>query len=497
MFIFSLLIQSILLLLAGLPLAQPHGVMNKPRPYNYATQPLLQVNPLSGLDFPCQGKFKAEEVTPVTAGENIFVNFTIGTDHHGGSCQFSVTYDDPASADKSKWKAIYSIIGGCPASSSKAYNVNLPFPYNDGYGRVAIKNCADASDNQIDCIRQFYIPFSKEMPKGNGTFAWTWFNNMGKPEMYMNCAPIFITNGAEDNTFYNQLPQMFVANIQGACQTNQGILYFPEPGKYGKVLQDTQTSIWYPSTIACGGTSSSPAFETGYPGTMTTVHPSGASSDSVASTSHSVSTSTSTSTSSSPSLSTSLTSVDLSTTTTGTSTSTITASIGQASTEPSSSTPPPRPGRISCSETEGTLICFDDGTMGTCSHGYVHQLRPAAGIICSDGAYVRIPTSTGGSGTSASVSTSGNSASHGSTSTPKAGSGTVSPNHGPTSSSGSSSGCSGSNSLKARDETNISRGTPTKLATDILTFGLHRFPSSLGPKVTANSRHRPMTSSES
>ncbi|KAJ9134827.1 Immunoglobulin a1 protease [Coniochaeta hoffmannii] len=285
MFIFSLLIQPILLLLAGLPPTQPHGVMNKPRPYNYATQPLLQVNPLSGVDFPCQGKFRAEEVTSVTAGESIFVNFTIGTDHHGGSCQFSVTYDDPASADKSKWKVIYTIIGGCPVSSSKGYKEDLPFPYNDGYGRVAIKNCADASDNHIDCIRQFYIPFPKEMPNGNATFAWTWFNNIGNPEMYMNCAPIFITNGAEDATFYHQLPQIFVANIQGECQTNQGILYFPEPGKHGKVLQDTQTGIWYPSTIACGGTSSSPGFETGYIGTMTSVQPSGTSSDAVASTS--------------------------------------------------------------------------------------------------------------------------------------------------------------------------------------------------------------------
>ncbi|KAB5578813.1 hypothetical protein GE09DRAFT_1199899 [Coniochaeta sp. 2T2.1] len=396
MFTFSLLIQSIVLLLAGLPLAQPHGVMNKPRPYNYATQPRLQVDPLPGLDFPCQGKFKAEEVTPVMAGENIFVNFTIGTDHHGGSCQFSVTYDDPASADKSKWKVIYSIIGGCPASSSKAYNENLPFPYNNGYGRVAIKNCADASDNQIDCIRQFYIPFPKEMPNGNATFAWTWFNNMGKPEMYMNCAPIFITNGAEDATFYNQLPQIFVANIQGECQTNQGILYFPEPGKYGKVLQDRQTSIWYPSTITCGGTSSSPAFETGHPGTMTAVQPSGASSDSVTSTSHSVSASTATSASSSASMSTSLTSVDLSTTTTSTSCISIIGvdgsnptcieyhSSSSRSSTPLSVTPPSGPDRIPCSEAEGTLICFDDGSMGTCSHGYVQQIHPAAGMMCSD-----------------------------------------------------------------------------------------------------------------
>jgi len=98
--------------------------MNTPHPFNLKTGPLLQVGPVGmngndNLPFPCQGRVDVEERTSVTAGDNVFVTFTIGAAHRGGSCQFTVTYErDLERADPTKWKVIYTIIGGCPAKPS-------------------------------------------------------------------------------------------------------------------------------------------------------------------------------------------------------------------------------------------------------------------------------------------------------------------------------------------------------------------------------------------
>lgn len=182
-------------ILAGLVLpVQSHGVMNNPQPYHLHTEPLLQVDPLNATKypFPCHGPVgAAEHVTPVVAGEPVFVNFTIGAEHHGGSCQFSVTYKDPDSHDfnlKSNWKTIFTIIGGCPAESRYDLSVGfdkgpfgvLPTDQNRRYSAPSCHN-----DTGINCIRQFNIPFPKDMPNGNATFAWTWFNYVGNREMYM------------------------------------------------------------------------------------------------------------------------------------------------------------------------------------------------------------------------------------------------------------------------------------------------------------------------
>lgn len=104
------------------------------------------------------------------------VNFTIGADHRGGSCQFSVTYEDiNTNPDKLKWKPIYSIIGGCPSQSSNAVPAyqNLPVLSEDQDKRQAIRNCGN--DTGLDCIRNFTIPFPRGMPNGNATLAWTSF----------------------------------------------------------------------------------------------------------------------------------------------------------------------------------------------------------------------------------------------------------------------------------------------------------------------------------
>jgi hypothetical protein len=85
-----------------------------------------------------------------------------GAQHGGGSCQFSITYDEPVGGGdwnkSASFKTIYSIIGGCPAvftdESRNLESVNV-----DQNNRLDGKHCGN--DSGIDCIRQFMIPVPK------------------------------------------------------------------------------------------------------------------------------------------------------------------------------------------------------------------------------------------------------------------------------------------------------------------------------------------------
>ncbi|KAK7529465.1 uncharacterized protein J3D65DRAFT_562372, partial [Phyllosticta citribraziliensis] len=88
------------------------------------------------------------------------------TSHSGGSCQFALSPDFPPRLD-SEFKVITSIEGNCP-------------------GKV---------DNKLDPV-PFYIP--ENAANGNYTLAWTWFPQVpstGRPEMWMECAPVEIVEG--------------------------------------------------------------------------------------------------------------------------------------------------------------------------------------------------------------------------------------------------------------------------------------------------------------
>ncbi|KAK3315767.1 hypothetical protein B0H66DRAFT_480169 [Apodospora peruviana] len=232
--------------------ANAHMIMNNPYPYNFHTStPLVQVNPLGpSSPFPCQGLSSVEQVTTLTAGQTQLVEFTGGAQHGGGSCQFSLSYDGPG-ADKSKWKTIYTLIGGCPVSAAG----NLPAAAPDQDGRADSPHCGN--DSGTECIRQFNIPLPKGLKNGNATFAWSWFNKMGNREMYNVCAPVTITGGSNDTAFVDSLPSMFVANVPGECTTGQGVLNIPNPGKFGKVLEEPAAG----SEGSCEKAAGTPTFE--------------------------------------------------------------------------------------------------------------------------------------------------------------------------------------------------------------------------------------------
>ena len=213
-----------------------HMIMKTPKPFPFkdtstANGPLLA----DGSNFPCKQTvvFDPKNATAMPIGSQQSLTFTGSAVHGGGSCQISLT-TDKTPTKSSKWMVIHSIIGGCPsktagvvAGGDPAKPTNLPETQNDN----------DA----------FLFTIPDGIATGDYVLAWTWFNNLGNREMYMNCAPVTVTGGTKkrhalDTGRHNirssapgfskraEFPEMFVANIGSQCQTASGILDIPNPG---------------------------------------------------------------------------------------------------------------------------------------------------------------------------------------------------------------------------------------------------------------------------
>lgn len=97
----------------------------------------------------------------------------------------------------------------------------------------------------IDMSYDFPIPGS--VPSGDALLAWSWFNLVGNREMYMNCAPVTIGGGSDDATAFDELPDLFVANVGNGCSTIEGEeTVFENPGPNviygGDVTEDSPVS---------------------------------------------------------------------------------------------------------------------------------------------------------------------------------------------------------------------------------------------------------------
>ena len=202
-------------MLAMAPVAKAHMVMAHPIPFGSPNNSPLDP---SGSDFPCKvgsggsGSYDLKTMNEWSVGSTQTLNFTGTAVHGGGSCQLSVTTDKIPSPS-SVWKVIHSFEGGCPANTGGNLNED-----GSGGGPAAFP---------------FTVP--EELPDGEMTVAWTWFNKVGNREMYMNCAPITISGGSKDTAGFDALPDMAVANIQGQgdCHTSESSDYtFENPGKY-------------------------------------------------------------------------------------------------------------------------------------------------------------------------------------------------------------------------------------------------------------------------
>jgi hypothetical protein len=174
-----------------------------------------------GGNFPCHGvKLTDGPVTNLAVGQSVPLQFELGGGantavHGGGSCQISLTYEtDPAALkNPSSWHVIKSYVGGCPTDAKGNLNTAVMCP--NGY-----PECVNALD--------FTVP--PEVQNGNAILAFTWFNNVGNREMYMNCAKVSVSGGQNQ---LSQLPNMLVANINNGCSSTEGFnIDFPDPGKY-------------------------------------------------------------------------------------------------------------------------------------------------------------------------------------------------------------------------------------------------------------------------
>ncbi|KAK4249437.1 hypothetical protein C7999DRAFT_12727 [Corynascus novoguineensis] len=387
-----------MLLLGG---ASGHIIMNSPAPYNLNMQPLLQVDPISGntFPFPCHNQYGFTTRTPVEAGGVTLANFTGGGQHGGGSCQFSITYDEPAGGGgwnkSARFKTIYSIIGGCPAVFTDETR-NLASVAVDKNMRQDSKHCGN--DSGVDCMRQFMVPIPKFLKNGPATFAWTWFNKLGNKEMYMNCAPINITGGTGNEKEMEDLPDIFVANYPNDpevpnCVTGTSadkvIVNFPNPGKYGLVLEAPVEPVNKPSNYCSQipDARSLPVFESipmanqeTSPALSTPTLP-GESSSTGTATEMRTSEFTSGTPSSVPRLSTTTPPMVLQTTLTTTVTEATSIRLGTACVNK------PSDGAVACA-TQGELICLGESFFGLCNWGWAVPQRVAVGTKCEDGKVV-------------------------------------------------------------------------------------------------------------
>ncbi|WKT39659.1 hypothetical protein QSH57_001478 [Fusarium oxysporum f. sp. vasinfectum] len=219
--------------LAGL--AQAHMEMIYPPPFKSKSNPnagsdvdYSMTAPLdaSGANFPCKGYhslFGTKEGASVAdwaAGGSYNMSITGGANHGGGSCQASLSYDKGKS-----WKVIHSYIGNCPGAGTTTFDFKVP----------------------------------SDAPSGEAIFAWSWFNQIGNREMYMNCAAVTIGGGSGKRAdAMSNRPEMFVANVGNGCTTEESSdLEFPDPGP--DVSNDSQKTAGPKGTCGKAGSAYVPS----------------------------------------------------------------------------------------------------------------------------------------------------------------------------------------------------------------------------------------------
>ncbi|VUC22530.1 unnamed protein product [Clonostachys rosea] len=226
---FTIAASVIGLLVAG---TNAHMEMSNSPPFRSKSNPYStnidysMTNPLDqgGSNFPCKGYHslidtaEGASVATWTPGQDYSISVSGSATHNGGSCQLSLSYDKGSS-----WTVIHSFIGACPLKEN--WDFTLP----------------------------------SDAPSGSAIFAWSWWNNLGNREMYMNCAHVTIgSNSSSASTpqvdaSFSSRPAMFVANVGNGCSTVETYdVEFPNPGP--DVTRSDGAKTTAPSG-SCGGSS--------------------------------------------------------------------------------------------------------------------------------------------------------------------------------------------------------------------------------------------------
>jgi hypothetical protein len=216
----------------------------------------------SGSNFPCHGvSLPSSGGEKMAAGSSQLLAFDTGNGantavHGGGSCQISITYETDAAKvkDPKNWYVIYSIESGCPTNTL----LNLDGSYQGPDGTYTGSfDCTDPKTNGVDCVNQFNFTIPKGVKDGHAIMAWTWFNNVGNRELYMNCINTQLSGG--DGSEMADFPSMFVANMADieSCPTTEAVnVKFPFPGKYVTTKlpsgPDSKTASTYPIAVPTG-----------------------------------------------------------------------------------------------------------------------------------------------------------------------------------------------------------------------------------------------------
>ncbi len=226
-----------------------HMIMVNPPPY---TSPQVHQDPLdkTGIDFPCQlgaGVTPSGTASNYALGSMQTLRFIGQAVHGGGSCQVSLTYDNPPTAS-SVFRVISSIQGGCPAQSQTG-------------------NMGDSATAPDPYTYNFTIP--TDIPTGDVVLAWTWFNKVGNREMYMNCAPVKLTGSSGAQSNFEKLPEILKANIGPAgngCGTLETYdVQFPDPGD-SVVFMNVGTTRFTGPVGNCGSTAAAQPAPSAGPG---------------------------------------------------------------------------------------------------------------------------------------------------------------------------------------------------------------------------------------
>ncbi|KAF7547143.1 hypothetical protein G7Z17_g7940 [Cylindrodendrum hubeiense] len=190
--------------LGHMQLSSPPPLRSRFNPYSGSDIDYSMTSPLrsDGIDFPCKGyqqlltTTKGTPVGTLEGGKKYSMIVTGEAVHAGGSCQASLSVDGGHT-----FRVLHSYIGGCPAAPG---------------------------DNSFT----FRVP--ADVPtKERALFAWTWFNNLGNREMYMNCVSINTKTGAgsEGTSGFLSRPLVFKANVGNGCTTKDSTdVMIPNPG---------------------------------------------------------------------------------------------------------------------------------------------------------------------------------------------------------------------------------------------------------------------------